>query len=518
MTHSPPDAAPAADSASKPRKLAALFDWSRRRFPRLAAIRRWYTRRRAVLLTLAHIVGAISSIQAIMSTRTPQGAIAWAISLNTAPYVAVPAYWVFGRSKFDGYDLLRQRELLEKSETQKDIIKVLRDEGMLVEGSTPRERNMQRLAESLAMMPITRFNDADLLIDGEATFDAIFESIARAENYVLVQFYIMRSDELGNRLKDALIARARDGVRAYVMYDGLGGRSLGDEYVKELADAGVEVAAFRTTEEWGDKTRLNFRNHRKIVVVDGKEAFVGGFNVGDEYMGKHPTLTPWRDTHVAVRGPAALEAQVSFVEDWSWASGEIPDLNWRPERAPEGNMLAICLPTGPADRVETATLMTLSLINSAEKRIWIASPYFVPDATLMSALQLAALRGVDVRVLMPQQNDDWLVDLTSYSYLEEAERTGIKMFRYQPGLMHQKVMLIDDNTSAIGTANFDNRSMRLNFEVTMILHDESFAGEVERMLEADLARCEPAPATDYTDRSAPYRFFVRTARLLAPVQ
>lgn len=488
------------------------------RFPRLAAFRRWVRKRWFAIALVMHVLGALTSIQAIMSTRTPQGTIAWAISLNTCPYLAVPAYWIFGRSKFDSYEMIRHSELLAKHESQNETVRILDQQGMLYEPESERDELQQWMLEGLAQMPITRFNSVDLLIDGEATFDAIFESIQAAQDYVLVEFYIVRPDELGNRLKDALIARAQEGVRVYFLSDGLGSHGLTDAYLQELIDAGVQVASFRTTRDWGNRTRLNFRNHRKIVVVDGKEAFVGGHNVGDEYVGKHPTLTPWRDTHVAVRGPVVLEVQVTFVEDWRWATGETPQLNWTPEKAPNGDVLALCMPTGPADSLETGTLMMLDLINSARERLWIASPYFVPDQQFVSALQLAALRGVDVRVLIPENNDDPLVDLTSYSYLEELGNVGVKTYRYQPGFMHQKVFLIDEKLAAIGTANFDNRSMRLNFEITMLLRDAEVARQVEEMLEADFANSRLATVEDYTESSSFFQFFVRTARLLAPVQ
>lgn len=488
------------------------------RFPRLKATWRAIRRRRFAIALVMHALGALSSVQAIMSTRTPQGAIAWAISLNTCPYIAVPAYWVFGRSKFDNYELIRHREMLAVSETQNATIRALRDQGMLFAPVDGDDKRQQLVLEGLAEMPITRYNDADLLIDGETTFQAIFDRIADAEQYVLVEFYIVRPDELGNRLKDALVAKAREGVAVYFLYDALGSHGLTNEYLQELTDAGVSVAGFKTTRGWGNRTRVNFRNHRKIVVVDGVEAFVGGHNVGDEYVGKHPTLTPWRDTHVAVRGPVVLETQVAFVEDWRWATGDTPELNWEPQKAAEGDMLALCLPTGPAENLETATLLMLDLINMAKTRIWIASPYFVPDEQFVSALQLAALRGVDVRVLIPENNDDALVDLTSYSYLEEAERVGIWIYRYEPGFMHQKVWLIDERLVSIGTANFDNRSMRLNFEVTMLLRDAEFAGQVRRMLEADFAKSRVVSAKEYTESSGVFQFFVRTARLLAPVQ
>ena len=227
----------------------------------------------------------------------------------------------------------------------------------------------------------------------------------------------------------------------------MGSKKLPKSYFEELRRERVLIFPFNTTQGKGNRFRLNFRNHRKIVVVDGRIAYVGGRNVGDEYLGKHPTLSPWRDTHVAVRGPVVQFVQVSFCEDWLWAVGSTPDwrqgekheLNWRPEKAPQGDTLALCLPTGPADDLETCTLFFFDAINVATERLWIVSPYFVPDEQLMSALQLAALRGVDVRVLIPENPDQNLVYYSSFSYLEEAEKSGVKIFRYQPGFLHHVV-------------------------------------------------------------------------------
>lgn len=432
--------------------LGRYLDALSERHPRFAACRQWLSKRKTRLkvafVVIMHILGALTSVQAVMATRTSQGAVAWAISLNTFPYIAVPAYWIFGQSKFDGYDMIRHSQMLNDSEVKNETLEILEQEGMLVQGESLWERRQVKLLQNLAMLPLTRHNDVELLVDGQATFDAIFESIANAKDYILVQFYIIRPDGLGNKLKDALLAKAAEGVRVYLLYDGLGSMGLTESYLQALEDGGVETASFKTTRGAGNRFRLNFRNHRKIVVVDGKEAFVGGHNVGDEYLGKDPVLSPWRDTHVRVRGPVVLEAQLTFIEDWRWATQSIPDLNWIPEKAPEGDTVALCLPTGPADDLETATLFFLNAINMAEKRIWIVSPYFVPDEQLMSALQLAALRGVDVRILIPENADEMLVYFSSFSYLEEAEKAGVKIYRYQPGFLHQKVVLIDDHTAA----------------------------------------------------------------------
>ncbi|MGV3531421.1 MAG: cardiolipin synthase, partial [Chthoniobacteraceae bacterium] len=383
----------------------------------------------SVFMLLAHLAGALTSIQAVMETRTSQGAIAWAISLNTFPYVAVPAYWVFGRTKFEGYVLARERDRMETN----PVARQLREELTRERVENPALEREVQLLEKLSRMPFTAGNSAELLIDGEQTFASIFQSIAAAREYVLVQFYIIRDDGLGRKLRDALLAKAKQGVRCYVLYDEIGSLGLPEAYINALRAGGVQMLPFNSTQGSSNRFQINFRNHRKIVIADGLVAFVGGANVGDEYLGKDAKHSPWRDTHVKVTGPAVQCVQVSWLEDWHWASGKNVDLNWEVERAPGGECAVLCLPSGPADDLETATLFFLQAINMAKTRLWIASPYFVPDEQIMSALQLAALRGVDVRILMPRAPDSELVRLSAFSYFEEGEKAGIKFYHHVNG-------------------------------------------------------------------------------------
>ena len=470
------------------------------------------------LLTIAvfaaEAAGVLTAVKAIMETRTAQGAIAWAVSLIALPYVAVPAYWIFGRTKFAGYVTARRAEILKTSA----VARKLAEEFDLQRMQTKAGRREELLLERLAKLPFTAHNRATLLIDGEATFAAIFAAIAEARDYVLVQFYIIRDDALGRRLRDALIVRARAGVRCMVLYDEIGTGNLSG-YCAELRAAGVAIAPFNTTKGTANRFQINFRNHRKIVVVDGLVAFVGGHNVGDEYLGLDPKVGPWRDTHTQVEGPVVQCVQVAWLEDWLWATGETPsNLNWKPVGARGGCVGALCLPSGPADELETATLFFLHAIHSAKERLWIASPYFVPDEQFISALQLAALRGVDVRILIPEKPDSELVRLSAFSYLHETEAVGIKWFRHRRGFMHQKVMLVDGDYCAIGTANFDNRSFRLNFEITMVFYEHAFAHEVATMLAEDFTHSTPVVADELERAGFWFRLKVRVARLMAPVQ
>lgn len=467
------------------------------------------------LFIFAHLAGALTSARAILEVRTAQGAIAWAVALNTVPYVSVPAYWVLGRSKFQGYIIARRKDFAYTSPIQQQYLANLTNRGLL---TYPTLGHAQTI-EKLARMRFTTGNDAELLVDGDATFASIFAGIEQATNYVLVEFYIIRKDSTGEELKRRLMEKARQGVRVHVLFDEVGSADLHKSSSAELRNAGVEVRSFDTTQGRANRWQLNFRNHRKIVVVDGQTAWVGGLNVGDEYVGRDPAIGNWRDTHVKVTGPAVQGVQVTFFEDWHWASQETLELDWDPQPAASGaRRTALALPTGPADELETCTLFFLNAINTATNRLWLASPYFVPDEQFISALQLAALRGVDVRVLLPDQIDNKLVQLSGWSYLDELEKVGIKVYRYQKGLMHQKVMFIDDLYCTIGTANFDNRSFRLNFEITMVFADAEFANQVRRMLEQDFADAKPVKAQELKARGFWFRFSVRCARLMAPVQ
>jgi len=470
-------------------------------------------RKRMLIATiiLFHVVGFFSSIHAVMSTRTSQGAIAWAVSLNTFPYLSVPAYWVLGRSKFQGYVTARQmgrdkiKDLLEAAETR-----------VMGRRSDEVHSGAVRAAEKLADLPFLAGNRVKLLIDGEATFNSIFKGIDAAEEYLLVQFFIVKDDELGRKLKEKLINRAREGIRVYFLYDEVGSYELPSSYIEDLRSAGIEVYDFHTRKGPRNRFQINFRNHRKIVVADGHTAWIGGHNVGDEYLGKGP-LGHWRDTHIRIEGPAALAAQLCFIEDWHWATTRVPALNWNPDPVDETGTDVLIVSSGPADRLETAGLMFTHAINSAHNRIWIASPYFVPDPAVMSALQLAGLRGVDVRILIPDEPDHLLVYLAAFSYFREASLTDVKFYRYQDGFLHEKVMLIDDGIASVGTANFDNRSFRLNFEITAFVADDDFVRQVEDMFLEDFSKSRKMEAGETSRKPYRFRLGVHLARLASPI-
>jgi cardiolipin synthase len=465
------------------------------------------------VLLVAHLLGIPTAVHALMTVRTAQGSIAWILSLLTFPLVALPAYWVLGRSRFHGYVIERRaRDLLSDPEAQRIATQL---EPFIPE--LARAPGAALAGQRLARLPYLGGNEVELLIDGEATFDSLLAGVERARHDLLVQFYIVHDDRIGRELAERLIAKARAGVKVRFLYDEVGSKDLGRDYLRALTAAGVEAAPFGTTRGRGNRFQLNFRNHRKIVVADGVEAWMGGHNVGDEYLGRDPRVGPWRDTHLRIAGPAALALQLSFVEDWHWATGELlaPKLRWEVE--PRGESAVLILPSGPADRLETASLMYQQAIQSARERIWIASPYFVPDSAVLGALHLAALRGVDVRLLIPDHSDSKLVDAAARAFLAPLLGSGIAIHAYHHGFLHSKHFVIDDRVAGVGTANLDNRSLRLNFEVTAIVVDRALASSVAAMFEADLSRSRPITSAELAGRSFARRLYSRAALLFAPV-
>jgi len=467
----------------------------------------------AAIVALFYVAGIVMAVEAVMTARTPQGSIAWAVSLVTVPFVAVPAYLVLGRSKFEGMTAAYQQRQAEVDALIAEGRRGLQP-WLLPDADRPAwAAGLQRLSG----MALTKGNSAQLLINGDATFDSIIAGIAAAKDYVLVQFYMFHDDGLGKRMQQALIERAKAGLRVQVLYDEVGSKGLPDSYTRALADAGVKVSSFKPTQGWRNRFQINFRNHRKMVVVDGVTGWVGGHNVGDEYLGLEAGFTPWRDTHVRLEGPVVMQLQAVIVHDWFWATHELPKLNWEPRAAAKGAIAAQIVASAPAQRLETAGMMFTAALDAARERIWLSAPYFVPDEPVVRALALAALRGVDVRVITTGKGDSMAVFLAAFAYIDRLRDLGITFYAYKPGFLHEKVALVDRDVSTVGTANFDNRSFRLNFEVTAIILDRDFGKEMEAMFERDFAHAEKIDPAGLDKKSFWWHLGVQLSRLASPV-
>lgn len=459
------------------------------------------------------LVGILHVFHALMHVRTSQGTVAWVVSLITVPYIAIPLYWLLGRTRFSRNIGGRR----EKDSRLQTLAASMHERLRHCEVDIPGDDAFERAAQFLGGLPFTRGNALEVLIDGESAFERIFDAIARAEDYLCVNFFIVKNDTLGTRFQQALIDKARAGVKIYFLFDEIGSHKLPKRYLRALTEAGVECRSFGINRFWWSRFQLNFRNHRKILVSDGHCAFLGGLNVGDEYLGRDQRFGRWRDTHLKMRGPVVQAVQLVFIEDWFWASSQVPDLHW--ETQPKAaDQIAAVIPTGPADPLDSWQLIVVEAANSAREKLWITSPYFVPDEGVLTALQAAAIRGVDVRILIPKRADHLLVWLSAFSYYEQSIPFGVKIYRYHRGFLHQKVMLIDDRLAAVGTANLDNRSFRLNFEITAFSPDEKFVAEVRAMLTEDFSHSRASQVEDYTGKPFLFRAACRAARLLAPIQ
>jgi cardiolipin synthase len=466
------------------------------------------------LIFLFQVAGMACALHAIMHSRTPQAAIGWTLGLILFPWFGIPLYLVFGQSKFSGY-LLAGHGLVEELDRSKTSAKV----AMEPHRTTFREefQDLTHLSERLTGLPATTGNQVDLLIDGEQTFGAIFAALRQAREYIVTQFYIVHDDELGRLFQAELLAARARGVRVYLLYDDVGSKHLPPAYVEKLTKAGVHVAAFVTNRDLGVRFQINFRNHRKLVVVDGRECFTGGLNVGDEYMGRSPRFGPWRDTHIHLRGPALLPLLVGFFEDWHYATGQLPEI---PLDEPPvfGSQRVLSFVSGPADDIEIAPAIYLGAVRAARHRVWIASPYLVPDAATRTALQHAALRGIDVRILLPGMPDHTLPWLSSFGYYPAMRLAGIRLFRTRKGFMHQKVLLVDNDVAMVGSINLDSRSFILNFEHAALVCDAAFAFSVHQMLQKDFEAAAEVDLHEYEKASFWFRLKVRLASLSSPEQ
>ena len=478
-----------------------------------------------ILVPLVEIVGFASAWHAALRVRTSEAAVGWVAGLVAFPFVVVPLYWVFGRNRFSGY----RRAIRQVAKQHKRSVEAVRRE-LATEPNVACCRALDSPVALLADVldtPLSVGNQFQLMINGEQFFEALLQLISSAEKYVYVQFYIIRDDKIGNRFAEALCARARAGKTVRLLYDEFGCVRLSRRYLTRLREAGVKVHAFNTQQGWANRFQLNFRNHRKLVVVDGERAITGGINVGDEYLGDFSWASHWRDTALGVEGAAARKLQAVFASDYYWATrSDLPEAVWSTdvarcdaistEVADTMGAAAVCA-TGPADARARATMMFATVAGAAQQRLWICSPYLVPDATCITALSMARARGVDVRILIPSKADRWLVYLAGFYYERIFESLGIQVYRYCDGFMHQKCVLVDDDLALIGSTNLDNRSLHLNFELMLAAGERQLVRQVADMLEQDFSSAERKSHEE--DRLLPWYIRIGTviARLFSPV-
>lgn len=362
-------------------------------------------------------------------------------------------------------------------------------------------------------------NEVDIYIDGNDKFNALIEEMEKAEKYIHFQYYIIKSDELFERISKVLIKKAKEGVEVRVLMDGMGSRFLKKKDIKILNDNGVKTAVFFPPILKRLHLRINYRNHRKIVVIDGKVGFVGGFNVGKEYIDKDEKFGHWRDTHLKITGSAAIALGARFILDWNYAAKDnlFSSDKYMFQSVGDGNDGIQIISSGPDSARQDIRNNYLRLINKAKKSIYIQSPYFIPDESILDALQIAALSGVDVRVMIPCKPDHPFVYWATYSYMNDLLSAGAKCYTYDNGFLHAKGMVVDGNVACFGTANMDIRSFKLNFEVNAVVYSVKTAEKLLDIFLNDLTQSTQITKYLYENRPAIIRIKEQVSRLLSPL-
>lgn len=367
---------------------------------------------------------------------------------------------------------------------------------------------------------LTQDNAVQIFNDGRAKFDSLIHDIEQAKHHIHIQYYIFRLDQLGNRIMDALTAKAKEGVKVRLLYDDMGSRRISKRHFKEFIRAGGEVETFFPSILPIINPRLNYRNHRKIVVIDGRVGYIGGFNVGEEYLGLSRKFGYWRDTHLRLEGSALHPLQTRFILDWNQASARNDieyDEVFFPAIPKKGDTAMQIVSSGPDEEWEQIKDGYLKMINMAKKYIYIQTPYFIPDPSFYDAVRIAALSGIDVRIMIPNKPDHPFVYWATYSYAGQMLRAGARVFIYDNGFLHTKMIVVDDEVSTVGTANIDVRSFKLNFEVNAFIYDHTVSGKLADLFHQDMELSEEMTLGLYLARTRMIKTKESIARLLSPI-
>ncbi len=468
----------------------------------------WWT-----IATIAEVVWVVVvGLGILLERRSPVATIAWVLTLASLPLFGIPVYYFFGPRR------LRRRRL-KRAAGAKLLAHAIESIGD--ESDHPHSRaQLARLGVAAGEAPPLRAESVDVYFDGASCYRAISEAIDRAKHHVHLEFYIYDGDESGARLRDQLIRRAKEGIEIRLLVDSVGSYALTNKFLHPFALAGVEYAEFNPVSLMRVRPRLtNFRTHRKIVVVDGVVGFTGGMNISNCQTAECAGEKAWRDTHVRFEGAAVRALQRVFLEDWYFATEKTPPQgpSYLVPLSRTGDHLVQVVASGPDQDVFAIHKLYFGAITTARERVWLSTPYFVPDEPLMSAMVSAALRGLDVRLLVPARGDNRLVDFAARSYFPELLRSGVKIYEYLPRILHAKTAVIDDDLSIIGTANLDNRSFRLNFEVVVAIYGQATASTLSNAYEKDLLEARAVSNRELRREPLLTRLGESAARLLSPM-
>jgi cardiolipin synthase len=373
------------------------------------------------------------------------------------------------------------------------------------------------LVSSFALF--TQDNEVEIFTDGKSKFDALFHAMEGAVDHIHLIYYIVRDDDLGQRLMKILVEKAKQGVKVRFLYDDIGCYGLSKKYFHDLLEAGGEVAAFFPSRIPYLNFRVNYRNHRKLAIIDGKYGFIGGFNIGDEYLGLNERFGKWRDTHLMIRGGAVLQIQAQYLLDWKLATRKDVPIQPRyfPMPTSMGHVGIQIVASGPDTEEQQIKDGYLKMIYAAKESIYLQTPYFIPDESMLTALKLAAMSGVDVKIMIPSEPDHKIVYWATSSYLGELLACGVRVYLYSKGFIHAKTIVVDGRIASVGTANIDTRSFKLNFEVNAFIYDSGTAAKLMNIFVKDAEFSSELTLERYKHRSLLIKFKESCARLLSPI-
>ncbi len=469
----------------------------------------------------------LTCILVLFQRREPVSSTAWILFVLLFPLLGTFFFFFFGYFPFE-----RKKRRIRKYRGRQDVVREIAQP--LLRRETPyknkeeeledllqREEliNSSQLLDNLTGYQMTHHNNIEPLVNGKETYRLMEEKILQAKKYIFFQFFIFTPDRIGKKFRDLLISKARQGVRVYFLYDHLANLFLSTKFLKPMQQAGIQVERFSPLYSLSHKFQINFRNHRKLILIDGTQAFTGGLNIGREYLGENKRLKGWRDNHFFMEGEIVASLEKTFLEDWFFASNKkiTPPRRKTPFLPKQGDVSIQAIPSGPNDFVEIKHLTFLQLVQTAQKSLWIQTPYFIPDSSLIHAFQLAAMRGIDVRIMVPRVPQYLPIYYASHSFFSELIEAGVKIYRYLPCFLHSKTCIIDDNICLIGSTNLDNRSFKLSFELDLLTVSRKFNCDLKSIFNADLAQSETVQLENLQELQFPHVLLTNLFRLFAPI-
>ncbi len=463
-------------------------------------------------LWIVYGVTIISVVLVVLSeNRNPVKSLAWITVLLLLPAVGLILYFLFGRSiKNKRFISRRNRRRLKKHEQAKAFNAAA--SGLSVENS-----QQVKLGQSLMGAPYYEYNTARIFDNGKEKFDILMQDLRRARRFIYLQYYIFEDDRIGNAIADILISKAKSGVKVKVIYDHLGNFKVKRKFYRRMREAGVEVYPFFKISLLHLGARINWRNHRKLCLIDGRVGYIGGMNVADRYIdgGKFGV---WRDIHLRVTGPILRSFNHSFCYDWNFMGRPIPeDFTPVDAKASDGEIGMQLVTSGPTGQWGNISLMFLKAIGNAKKSIYLQTPYFLPTEGLLRALQAAALSKIDVRVMIPRRSDSAMLRHASFSYIKDCLRAGIKVYLYEPGMLHGKVIIVDDDFVTVGSTNFDFRSFEHNFEANLFVYSKDFNERMTDIFMRDLEESTRVLPYDWEHRPRIDKMKQSVMRLFSPI-